>query len=166
MKCRVGVHPSTREPGIRPDAYDPELDAGFTPPREQDLTRPASARPLEVAASGRHWFPDLDRGQLIRFFTLTPADVAFIDPGRGRVRPSGWTWRSSCAPFRGRGHAVAATSRTSHRITDALAVGLDPGPKRSAMARALAAVSHMVSDRPLPPAPPVSQTPDRNPVAP
>jgi len=29
-------------------------------------------------------FPDIDRDQLIRFFTLTPADVAFIDPGRGR----------------------------------------------------------------------------------
>ena len=29
-------------------------------------------------------FPDIDRDQLIRFFTLTPADVAFADPGRGR----------------------------------------------------------------------------------
>ena len=29
-------------------------------------------------------FPDIDRDQLTRFFTLTPADVAFIDPGRGR----------------------------------------------------------------------------------
>jgi hypothetical protein len=29
-------------------------------------------------------FPDIDRDQLIRFFTLTPAEVAFIDPGRGR----------------------------------------------------------------------------------
>ena len=29
-------------------------------------------------------FPDIDRDQLIRFFTLTSADVAFIDPGRGR----------------------------------------------------------------------------------
>ena len=29
-------------------------------------------------------FADIDRDQLICFFTLTPADVAFIDPGRGR----------------------------------------------------------------------------------
>jgi Domain of unknown function (DUF4158) len=29
-------------------------------------------------------FPDVSREELIRFFTLTPADVAFIDPGRGR----------------------------------------------------------------------------------
>jgi hypothetical protein len=31
-------------------------------------------------------FPDIDKDELIRFFTLTPADVAFVDPGRGRVQ--------------------------------------------------------------------------------
>ncbi|MEU8110275.1 DUF4158 domain-containing protein [Nonomuraea muscovyensis] len=29
-------------------------------------------------------FPDIGRDDLIRFFTLTPADVGFVDPGRGR----------------------------------------------------------------------------------
>ena len=29
-------------------------------------------------------FPEIGREELARFFTLTPADVAFIDPGRGR----------------------------------------------------------------------------------
>ncbi|MEV4360036.1 DUF4158 domain-containing protein [Nonomuraea sp. NPDC049625] len=29
-------------------------------------------------------YPDIGRDDLIRYFTLTPADVAFIDPGRGR----------------------------------------------------------------------------------
>jgi hypothetical protein len=29
-------------------------------------------------------FPDIGKDELIRFFTLTPADVAFADPGRGR----------------------------------------------------------------------------------
>src|SRR6266540_3941770 len=29
-------------------------------------------------------FPDIGRDDLIRYFTLTPADVAFIDSGRGR----------------------------------------------------------------------------------
>jgi hypothetical protein len=29
-------------------------------------------------------YPDISRDDLIRYFTLTPADVAFIDPGRGR----------------------------------------------------------------------------------
>ena len=29
-------------------------------------------------------FPEINWEELIRFFTLTPADVEFIDPGRGR----------------------------------------------------------------------------------
>jgi hypothetical protein len=29
-------------------------------------------------------FPEIGRDELARFFTLTPADVAFVDPGRGR----------------------------------------------------------------------------------
>ena len=28
-------------------------------------------------------FPDIGRDDLIRYLTLTPADVAFLDPGRG-----------------------------------------------------------------------------------
>ena len=31
-----------RKPGIRPEADDPELDAGFAPLREQDLTAAGS----------------------------------------------------------------------------------------------------------------------------
>ena len=29
-------------------------------------------------------FPEIGRDELFRFFTLAPADVAFVDPGRGR----------------------------------------------------------------------------------
>jgi hypothetical protein len=29
-------------------------------------------------------FPEIGRDELFRFFTLTSADVAFVDPGRGR----------------------------------------------------------------------------------
>ena len=29
-------------------------------------------------------FPDIGKDELVRFFTLTPADVAFVAPGRGR----------------------------------------------------------------------------------
>jgi hypothetical protein len=29
-------------------------------------------------------FPEIGRDELFRFFTLSPADVAFVDPGRGR----------------------------------------------------------------------------------
>lgn len=33
---------------------------------------------------GLRRFPEIDREELFRFFRLTPADVAFVDPGRGR----------------------------------------------------------------------------------
>ena len=31
-------------------------------------------------------FPEIGREELFRFFTLSPADLAFVDPGRGRGR--------------------------------------------------------------------------------
>ncbi len=34
---------------------------------------------------GLRRFPEIGREELFRFFTLTPADLAFIDPGRGRA---------------------------------------------------------------------------------
>ncbi|WP_026467733.1 DUF4158 domain-containing protein [Amycolatopsis alba] len=43
-------------------------DAGV---RDEELERPQG-------------FPEIDRDELFRFFTLTSADVAFVDPGRGR----------------------------------------------------------------------------------
>src|ERR1035438_7805751 len=43
-------------------------------------SRPFSDDQLEALKG----FPDIDKDELIRFFTLTPADVAFVDPGRGR----------------------------------------------------------------------------------
>jgi len=45
-------------------------------------------------------FPELGREELFRFFTLTSADVAFVDPGRGRglarVAFSATTLPASC----------------------------------------------------------------------
>ncbi|GAA3152615.1 hypothetical protein GCM10010466_49510 [Planomonospora alba] len=38
----------------------------------------------EEELEGLRRFPEIGREELFRFFTLTPADVAFIDPGRGR----------------------------------------------------------------------------------
>ncbi len=43
-------------------------------------TRVFSEEELERLRS----FPPIPRAELIRFFTLTAADVAFVDPGRGR----------------------------------------------------------------------------------
>ena len=34
-------------------------------------------------------FPDIGRDDLIRYLTLMPADVAFLDPGRGGGRLTG-----------------------------------------------------------------------------
>lgn len=34
-------------------------------------------------------FPEINREELISFFTLTSADVAFMDPGRGRGHNGG-----------------------------------------------------------------------------
>jgi hypothetical protein len=33
-------------------------------------------------------FPEIGREELIRFFTLTPADIAFVDPGAGCSTPT------------------------------------------------------------------------------
>jgi uncharacterized protein DUF4158 len=46
-------------------------------------------------------FPEIGRDELARFFTLTPADVAFVDPGRGRGRRIALAWRWRCARCRG-----------------------------------------------------------------
>ena len=51
-------------------------------------------------------FPDIGRDDLIRYFTLTQADMAFVDPGRGRGpadRLTGWALLFSFARCRGWG---------------------------------------------------------------
>ena len=57
-------------------------------------------------------FPEINREELIRFFTLTAADVEFIDPGRGRDpgdRLGGWPF--SCARCRGWGSSRTTSLR-------------------------------------------------------
>jgi Domain of unknown function (DUF4158) len=51
-------------------------------------------------------FPDIGKDDLIRYFTLTGADVAFVDPGRGRVQVIGLGLPSSCARCRGWGSCL------------------------------------------------------------
>jgi hypothetical protein len=48
-------------------------------------------------------FPDIGRDELIRFFTLTPVDVAFVDPGRGRGPTDRLGLAVSCARCHGWG---------------------------------------------------------------
>jgi hypothetical protein len=38
-------------------------------------------------------FPEIGREELFRFFTLDPADAAFVDPGRGRRPADRLGWR-------------------------------------------------------------------------
>jgi Domain of unknown function (DUF4158) len=71
---------------------------------------------------GLRSFPDVNREELIRFFTLTPADVTFIDPGRGRDRPTGWAWRCSCACCRSSGLHLTRPRRR-HRLRPLAEVG-------------------------------------------
>ena len=74
-------------------------------------------------------FPDIGRDELIRFFTLTPADVAFVDPGRGRgpVERLGLAVQLCTLPWLGfvpdevRGAPPVAVSRLAGRL------GIDPG---------------------------------------
>lgn len=46
-------------------------------------------------------FPEITAEELIRFFTLTAADVEFVDPGRVARPRTVWGWRCSYAPCRG-----------------------------------------------------------------
>jgi hypothetical protein len=48
-------------------------------------------------------FPEISRDELFRYFTLTPADAAFVDPGAGRGRVIGLGWLSSSRRCRGWG---------------------------------------------------------------
>lgn len=48
-------------------------------------------------------YPDIGTDELIRFFTLTAADAAFVDPGRGRGQRTGSAWQCSCARCHGWG---------------------------------------------------------------
>jgi hypothetical protein len=48
-------------------------------------------------------FPDIGKDDLIRYFTLTPADIAFVDPGHGRGLLIGLGSRSSSRRCRGLG---------------------------------------------------------------
>jgi hypothetical protein len=48
-------------------------------------------------------FPDIGKDDLIRYFTLTPADIAFVDPVVAAGLLTGLGLRSSCRRCRGLG---------------------------------------------------------------
>src|SRR5258707_9176604 len=88
----------SRSPDERSNGYaaDLRLDGNYC--REVDHFRyvlPGLSGVAEVAGVSEKMFcreqceqlrsfPEISRDELFRYFTLTPADVAFVDPGAGR----------------------------------------------------------------------------------
>ena len=55
-------------------------------------------------------FPDIGRDDLIRYFTLTQAEMAFVDPGRGRGPADRWALPFSSARCHGWGSCRMPTN--------------------------------------------------------
>ncbi|MFF0144514.1 Tn3 family transposase [Amycolatopsis sulphurea] len=90
-------------------------------------------------------FPEIGRDELAKFFTLAPADIAFVDPGRGRgpadrlglaVALSTLPWLGFVPDKVSSAPPVAVT-----RLADQL--GLDPGELRSYGRRAKTRTEHL-----------------------
>jgi hypothetical protein len=62
-------------------------------------------------------FPEISRDELFRYFTLTPAEVAFVDPGAGRVQRTGSGWLSSSRRCRGSGSCQATSPQPRLRLS-------------------------------------------------
>jgi Domain of unknown function (DUF4158) len=78
-------------------------------------------------------FPEISRDELFRYFTLTTADVAFVDPGAGRGPADrlGMAVLVSALPWLGfvPDDVVSAPPVAVARLAERL--GLDPGALRA-----------------------------------
>ncbi|MET3140567.1 UNVERIFIED_ORG: hypothetical protein ABIB13_000259 [Arthrobacter sp. UYEF2] len=93
---------------------------------------------------GLRRFPEIGREELFRFFTLTPADVAFIDPGRGRG-PSdrlGLALAVGTLPWLGFVPDEVASAPWAAVVRLAGKLGVDPGVFRSYGRRAKTRTDH------------------------
>src|SRR5258708_20131316 len=74
-------------------------------------------------------FPEINRDELFRYFTLTPADVAFVSPGAGRGPADrlGMAVQLSALPWLGfvPDDVASAPAAAVARLAEQL--GLDPG---------------------------------------
>jgi len=90
-------------------------------------------------------FPEIGRDELFRFFTLAPADVAFVDPGRGRGPADrlGLSVALCTLPWLGfvPDDVVAAPPAAVARLADQL--GVDPGVLRTYGRRAKTRTEHL-----------------------
>lgn len=90
-------------------------------------------------------FPEIGREELFRFFTLAPADVAFVDPGRGRGPADrlGLSVALCALPWLGfvPDDVASAPPVAVARLADQL--GLDPGVLRTYGRRAKTRTEHV-----------------------
>src|SRR6266704_6346754 len=90
-------------------------------------------------------FPDIGKDDLIRYFTLTPADIAFVDPGHGRGPADrlGLAVQLSTLPWLGfvPDEVASAPSAAVARLAEHL--GLDPGALRGYGRRAQTRSDHL-----------------------
>lgn len=109
-------------------------------------------------------FPDISKDDLIRYFTLTPADIAFVDLGRGRGPADrlGFAVQLSTLPWLGfvPDEVTAAPPVAVARLAQRL--GLDWGETCGTIVPATDTASHMtpggtptraMTSRPDPPRP-------------
>ena len=95
----------------------------------------------------RQWrsFPEISRDELFRYFTLTSADVAFVDPGAGRGPADrlGIAVQLSTLPWLGfvPDDVVSAPPVAVARLAEQL--GLDPGALRGYGKRAHTRSDHL-----------------------
>ncbi len=90
-------------------------------------------------------FPEISRDELFRYFTLTPADAAFVDPGAGRGPGDrlGMAVQLATLPWLGfvpddvASAPPAAVARLAERL------GLDPGALRGYGRRAQTRSDHL-----------------------
>jgi TnpA family transposase len=92
-------------------------------------------------------FPEISRDELFRYFTLTPADVAFVDPGAGRGAADrlGMAVLVSALPWLGfvPDDVASAPPVAVARLAEQL--GLDPGALRGHGKRAQTRTDHLRS---------------------
>jgi uncharacterized protein DUF4158 len=74
-------------------------------------------------------FPEISRDELFRFFTLSAADLAFVDPGRGRGRSDRLGLAVTLCTLPWLGFVPDEVSSAPQVAVDRLAgqLGVDPG---------------------------------------
>ena len=90
-------------------------------------------------------FPEISRDELARFFTLTPADVAFVAPGAGRgpVDQLGMAVQLATLPWLGFVPADVASAPAAAVARLAEQLGLDPGALQGYGKRAQTRSDHL-----------------------